>query len=187
MEMVVVARNDCYRVVPHKDSIVDHDSLEKDFTNGEVFIDSNYLQNGKSPRVNGVPYDFYKAMWDIVTYHINHLASNTFSSMCLIQFINQALINIILENAHRDTIGGWEPITSLSVAYKIIDKVVVLQVKDAIKNIVHKEHIGFVQGIFTLDKIISSWKSKECARDSRKQTLSSKFIFTKPMTGLTGP
>jgi hypothetical protein len=39
----------------------------------------------------------------------------------------------------EDSIGGWHPITLLSVTYKIMAKVVALQVRDVAKKIVRKE------------------------------------------------
>lgn len=51
-----------------------------------------------------------------------YLDSKAFSSGGLIEYINQGLTNIILKNAHRDTIESWRLITLFSVAYKIMSK-----------------------------------------------------------------
>jgi hypothetical protein len=63
LESVVAAKNACYRVVPHKVSVVDHDRLDKDFTKDKLFVALCLMKNGKSPGIDGLPCEFYKAMW----------------------------------------------------------------------------------------------------------------------------
>ena len=63
-------------MIPHKISIGDQNMLDNDFSMEELFSTLCSMQNGKSPSMNGLPYEFYKVMWDIVGYdfvawHIN--------------------------------------------------------------------------------------------------------------------
>jgi len=55
-------------------------------------------------------------------------------------------------------VGGWHPINLLSVAYEIIAKAISLWVWDISRKIVLREEIGFVQGHFILDTLISTWE-----------------------------
>jgi hypothetical protein len=61
---VVVAWDACYRVVPCKVSSGDWDQLDRDFLRDELFTGLSTMQNGKSLRHDGLPCEFYKAMWD---------------------------------------------------------------------------------------------------------------------------
>ena len=99
-------------------------------------------------------------MWDIVGDDFSHMDLEAFSIVCLSKFINQWVIKLILDKSPIDTIGGWRPITLLSVDYKIMAK-------------------GFVQGRFILDTLISSWQVMEWDREWLQQILFLKIDFDK--------
>jgi hypothetical protein len=65
------------------------------------------MQNGKSHRLDGFPYEFYKAMWDSIGENLCKLASNVFASGRLSEFFNQGLIKLIPKNKVRNTIVHW--------------------------------------------------------------------------------
>lgn len=67
---------------------VDHHRLDRDFTKEELFAALGFMNNDKSPGVGGVPYEFYKDMWDTAGDDFSHMASNAFSTRCLTVFIN---------------------------------------------------------------------------------------------------
>ena len=69
----LVARNSCFKVVPHKVSICDRDRLEKDFTKEYFFNVLNLMKNDRSPGIDGLPCEFYKTMWDIVGDDVLHM------------------------------------------------------------------------------------------------------------------
>lgn len=41
---------------------------------------------------------------------------------CISESLNQGLIKIIPKNTTKDSVGGWRPITLLSISYKIMAK-----------------------------------------------------------------
>ena len=51
-----------FRVVPSNISIGDQDNLDGDFMKEEFFAALSSMQNGKSPGIDGLPCEFYKAM-----------------------------------------------------------------------------------------------------------------------------
>jgi hypothetical protein len=63
---LVEARNACVQVIPCKISVVDRDGLDGDFSKNELFVTLNSIQNGMSPKINGLSCQFFKAMWDMV-------------------------------------------------------------------------------------------------------------------------
>lgn len=105
-DSVVAARDACYRVVPHKVSVVDHDRLDREFTKDELFATLCSMKNGKSPGMDGLPCEFYKAMWDNVGDYFCGLVFDAFSTGCPTETLNRGLIKLIPKNASRDTIGG---------------------------------------------------------------------------------
>ena len=51
-----------FRVVPNNISTSDQDNLDEDFMKEAFFAALSSMQNGKSPRIDGLPCEFYKAM-----------------------------------------------------------------------------------------------------------------------------
>lgn len=113
---MVAARDACCRVVPRKVSVGDRDRLDRVFTKDELYATLSSMQNGKSPGLYGLPCEFYKSLWDAIGEDFCSMASEVFASGCLSEFINQGLIKLIPKNVAIDSIGGWRPITSLTVA-----------------------------------------------------------------------
>lgn len=156
-----MARKSCYNVIPRKVARGDREKLETNFTKEELFKALNSMQNGKASGIDGLPCEFYKAMWDSIGDDFCCLVDEIFTSGSLSQFLNQGLINLIPKNASRDTIGGWRPITLLSVAYKIIAKAMAMRIRAVARSVVRKQQTGFVQGRFILDTVISACKALE--------------------------
>lgn len=76
----MAARNSDYKVVPHKVSVGDRDRLYNNLMKDEAALCS--MSNGKSPRIDGFPYEFDMAMWDMVGDDFCYLASEPFSTGC---------------------------------------------------------------------------------------------------------
>ena len=49
-----------------KVSSTDWDRLNKDFSREELCVALTSIQNGKSPSMDGLPYEFYNIMWDTI-------------------------------------------------------------------------------------------------------------------------
>jgi hypothetical protein len=99
MDSVVVARNVCYKIVPCKVSIDDRDMLDMDFFKEELFVALGSMQNGKSSSMDGLPCEFFEAMWDTIGDDFYCLIVEMFSSGRHSEFCNQGLIKLISKNA----------------------------------------------------------------------------------------
>jgi hypothetical protein len=64
------------------------------------------MKNGKSLVSDGLPCEFYNAMWDSIGDDLYCLAIEAISSGVLTESLNQGLIKIIPKNVARDTSGG---------------------------------------------------------------------------------
>jgi hypothetical protein len=62
--------------------------------------------NEKSPRIDGLPCEFFKAMWDMIVDDLCRMAKQCFSSGSMTKSMNQGLIKSILKNAIRESIRG---------------------------------------------------------------------------------
>lgn len=120
---------------------------------------------------------FFKAMWDTVGGYLCCMANDAFSLGNLTASLNQGLIKFLSQNASCETIGGWRPITLLSVSCKILAKALALRMQRVVSWIVREEETGFVQGRFILDIVISAWEAMDWARETSQDFLFLKISF----------
>jgi len=108
---VVVARDACFILVLHKVLIRDW----------KYILQNNFfLLHSLQCRMGSHTMEDY-------FYNISH---EVFSIGCILESLNQELINIIPKNTTRYSIGGWRMITLLSVPYKIVAKDLSRRVRD---------------------------------------------------------
>jgi hypothetical protein len=111
--------------------------LDRYFSKEEVFVALSSMKNGKSPGMDCLPCEFYKATWDTIGDGFYYLAIEVFSFGCLFEFLNQGMVRLIPKNVARNSIGGWWPITFLIVAYKIMAKALALRIRLVARYVVH--------------------------------------------------
>lgn len=145
----------------------------------ELFAALYSMKNWKSLGIDGLACEFYKATWDIVGDDFYCMVVEAFSTGCLTKTLNQGLINLMPKNVARDTLGGWHPITPLTVSYKIMAKEIVLRVREVARKIVRREQIGFVPGHFIVDIVISSCEAMDWATKTSQQAIFLKIDFDK--------
>ena len=92
-------------MVTHKFSLTDRDRLDGDFTKEELFDSLLSMQNGESPGINGLPCEFYKAMWDTVGDYFCNLIWEVFYFRKLSKSLTQGLIKFIPKNVVRYYLG----------------------------------------------------------------------------------
>lgn len=124
------------------------------------------MKNGKSHGIDGLPCEFFKLVWDTVVDDLCCMAKDDFLSGTLIASHNQGLIELIPKNATQDSIGQWRPITLIIFFSKILVKALASRIRRVASRIVRQEQMGFVQGIFILNTMISAWESMEWAKET---------------------
>ena len=72
---MVATTNACYKIVSNKVSSIDRDRLDLDLNNEELLVALSSMNNGKSPRIDGLICGFYMVFWDTI--------KNDFSQMNL--------------------------------------------------------------------------------------------------------
>jgi hypothetical protein len=102
---VLAAREACCRVVPHKVTTSDYDSLDRNFSKEELFVALSLMQNGNSLGMDGSRVSFTRPCG--MSLGMNFVVwLLRCSSRQPSKFLNQGLIKLISKNATLDTIGG---------------------------------------------------------------------------------
>lgn len=93
--------------------------------------------------------------------------------------INIHKIKFILKAGDPKRISNWQPITLLSVCYKILAKALVMQAKCSLLQIIQPKQTGVLKGRFVLENKIVVQEGMECIIAIGQNTLFLKNDFGK--------
>lgn len=63
---IVCAKIQCYKVIPYKVFLMERENLNAKINKDELLSSLNSTKEGKSLRLDGLPSEFFKRMWDIM-------------------------------------------------------------------------------------------------------------------------
>eukprot|EP00249_Psilotum_nudum_P027281 c34777_g1_i1 orf=123-389(+) len=85
------------------------------------------MPNGKAPRPDGLPKEFFFTNWEVVKDSMVAMYNEAWRNGGLSPAINSGLIKLIPKNSARQQVGDWRPITLLNTSYKILEKALVIR------------------------------------------------------------
>ena len=112
------------------------------------------MQSGKTPGLDGFPVEYYKLYLDILAPDLTKVYSESLSLGQLPNTLNESIIFIILKE-DKDSLGpaSYRPISLANVDYKILTKVLTMQLENVIPCIVDPDQVGFVKGRSSSDNL----------------------------------
>jgi hypothetical protein len=108
---------------------------------------------GKSPGIDGIPYEFYKEYWDIVGEDMVGVLNEVLQRGELSGTQKQEIIILIPKKPHPSSTKDFRPITLLTTDYKIQTKVLVNRLDVYLAKLVNIAQKGCVPGRTILDAI----------------------------------
>ena len=105
------------------------------------------MENGKSPGIDGIPIEFYKAFFetleeDLVTLYNDIL----FEQKELSPSMNKAVITLLPKKGDLNDLKNWRPISLLCTDYKILTKIISTRLRQTMKHIISQEQTCSVLG-----------------------------------------
>lgn len=88
-------------------------------SSSEVFAAMGGMAKGKSPGSDGLPVEFYIALWNTLGNDLVDVLNASFDSGALSTSQRGALVNLIFKKGDRLDHKNWRPISLLNVDYKI--------------------------------------------------------------------
>lgn len=142
-------------------------NLDKQLTKKEIKHSVDTMENEKSPGLDGLPVEFYKTFWDLISDDLLALylyITNTKQELSETQKL--AVISLIPKKGDQTDIANWRPISLLNVDYKILSKVLANRLKSALHEIIHPDQTAAVpnrtifSNIFLIRDLISYTNQK---------------------------
>ena len=118
---------------------------------GNISVEECYkvldtFQNNKTPGNDGIPIEFYRKFWPIISGSFLKCVNVTFVKKEMSRSQKQAIITIIeTKGKDRSLLENCRPISLVNVDTKIISKVITTRIKKVLPHIIHHNQSGYVE------------------------------------------
>ena len=98
------------------------------------------MENNKSPRINGIPIEFYKEFLTRIENDLLQLYQNILQNEKeTTKTMKQAIITLIPKKGDLQKLQYWRPISLLCADYKILTKILANRLKKILPQIISEE------------------------------------------------
>ena len=121
-------------------------SCEGKITSKECEKALETFQLNKAPGNDGIPIEFYKTFWSLISEPFIRCANECFEKGEMSSSQKQAVITLIEKKGKdRSFLENWRPISLVNVDTKIMSKVLATRIKNVLPDIIHHNQSGFVK------------------------------------------
>ena len=123
------------------------ESCEESFSLNELEKALFSMKNGTSPGPCGYTAEFFKTFWSELKVLVAQAVHEIMDKGHMPRDM-KASITVLIPKRGKDRrrIENLRPISLLNVLYKLITKAIALRVRNVIKNLIHDDQTGFIQG-----------------------------------------
>ena len=122
----------------------------------ECFEILDSFQSNKSPGNVGIPVEFHRKFWPLISESFIRCANECFEKGELLRSQKQAVITLLEKGGKdRSLLENWRPISLVNVDTKIMSKVIAARVKKVLPSIIHHNQTGYVKDRFIGETIRS--------------------------------
>ena len=127
---------------------------EKNSCEGKISVSQCHklldsFQNNKTPGNDGIPIEFYKKFWSLISDPLINSINECFEKGEMPVSQKQAIITLIEKKVKdRSSLENWQPISLLNVDTKIMTKVLAARIKEVLPSIIHHNQTGYIKDRF---------------------------------------
>ncbi|CAM2116765.1 unnamed protein product [Caretta caretta] len=134
-------------------SMGDRDRLELPLTLAEFSDALRRMPTNKSPGMDGLTVEFYRAFWDILGPDLATVWAESLQSGVLPLSCRRAVLALLPKKGDRRDLRNWRPISLLSTDYKIIAKAISLRLGSVMADVIHPDQTYTVPGCSIFDNL----------------------------------
>ncbi len=137
-------------------------ALGGEVTYDEVLLSLRFAKNGSSPGLDGIPFEFWKALHARYVEDSRHTTRKAFDIVRLLKtafedirlygvdsttaFARGWIAPIYKEKGEKTRVVNYRPITLLNTDYKLLSKTLAVRLAEVAPRLVNKAQAGFVPG-----------------------------------------
>ncbi|KAL2635505.1 hypothetical protein R1flu_006984 [Riccia fluitans] len=137
------------------------------------------LPRDKSPGEDGLPAEVLREIWPEVGSYCLEFIQEVWRSKRLGNFNTGAVIKLLPKNDKKEDIRNWRPISLLTLAYKIVGRILARRLKDIVPKLIDAEQTGFIKGRSITDNVLSLGLGQELATARKEPAIFCKLDFVK--------
>ena len=131
-------------------------SCEGEITTEECVLLLDSFQNNKTTGNDGIPIEFYKKFWSLISEPFIQCANECFEKGEMSCSQKQAVITLLEKKGKdRSFLENWRPISLVNVDAKLMSKVIATRMKNVLPSIIHHNQTGFIKDRYTGETVRS--------------------------------
>ena len=128
-----------------------------------MHVVENCMKPNKSPGLDGIPVEFYKAFWPVISNFLIEVYSEIFKEENLTYSQKTAVISLIFKTGDRSLLKNYRPISLTNTDYKILAFVLAMRVQKVMPSVINNDQTGYIKDRF-IDLFICCFTSRSTAR-----------------------
>lgn len=120
---------------------------------------------GKTPGIDGLQVEFFKAFWSVVGEDLLEVFNDSFTNGHLPLSCRRAVLTLLPKKGDLTEIKCWRPVSVLCSDYKILSKALANRLSGVLEQVIHSDqtycipersifdNISFIRDIFDLTKM----------------------------------
>ncbi|CAM2105881.1 unnamed protein product [Caretta caretta] len=120
-------------------SLGDRDQLELPLTLAEFSEALRRMPTNKSPGMDGLTVEFYRAFWDILGPDLATVWAESLQGGVLPLLCRRLVLALLPKKGDLRNLRNWHPVSLLSTDYKIIVKAISLQLGSVMADVIHPD------------------------------------------------
>lgn len=117
----------------------DEAELEKPLSFQELTMAVQQQSPGKSPGLDGLTSEFYKAFWSLIGQDLYAVFLESSESKVLPLSCRRAVVTLLPKKGDLGLLKNWRPVSLLGTDYKILSKTLTNRLKRCIATIIHED------------------------------------------------
>ncbi|CAM2117103.1 unnamed protein product [Caretta caretta] len=155
-------------------SVGDRDRLELPLTLAEFSEALHRMPTNKSPGMDGLTMEFYRAFWDILGPDLVTVWAESLQSGVLPLSCRRAVLALLPKKEDLRDLRNWRPVSLLSTDYKIVAKAITLRLGRMTGLVLREPELRLVLLAYTDDvpswsRTRATWREWRLARPSTRQ------------------
>ncbi len=129
-------------------------SLDAPITSEELYKALNKMPNSKSPGPDGLPAEFYKHLWNVLSPLFHRVTIEIKTTSTIPTHMNTAAMTLLLKpNKDPSHPASYRPLSLINTDLKIITKTLATRIEAVTPLLIHPDQTGFIKNRHGSDNI----------------------------------
>lgn len=146
--------------------------LDAPLTLNELTKALNKIPSNKSPGPDGLPAEFYRHSWDILSPLFNRVIIEIKTSSTIPIHMNTAAMTLLPKpNKDPSHPSSYRPLSLLNTDLKIITKALATRIETVTPTLIHPDQTGFIKNRYATDNVRRLFNLFNISQERKQKTI----------------